>query len=1669
MSVKYKSFLELQALDNATTDTDRFLVSDGGIVKYRTGAEMLSDLGVAPGVASNIQHQVKAGVAINKGQAVYVTGADGTNMIVGLASNAAEVSSSKTMGLMGSTVAINGFGSVIAEGLLAGLNTSTANAGDPVWLGTGGNLIYGIVNKPYAPSHLVFIGIVTRVNANNGEIFVKVQNGFELDELHDVDLKTTTPISGHILGHNGTLWVNKTIAGWLGYTPQSQLNGTGFVKISGTTISYDNSTYALDSAVVHLTGNETVAGVKTFTNTGNSQTNGVRFINNGVAASFSLYTNNSDAGYGVWTTNGGSGTGLYSQNSGTGNAIVAENVAPNGIALKARNQFGGKGIELTNEGAGLGLIINNLTAATGMPFSIQKNGTNKFTINDAGDATATKFVKSGGTSTQFLKADGSVDSTTYVSSSALAAYLPLTGGTLTGVLNGTRASFSQSSAFDTIYGYNGAIGGTAINGGAANGTSAYFVNNSTTYPVLKVLGLSGTTLIEGRSTSDAIIFSVTSAGIVTGSSFVKSGGTAAQILAANGTVITAGTGITISGGVISSTGSSGVTSFNTRTGAVTLTSADVTTALGYTPYNSSNPAGYITSAGSSWYSSYSGTADTLDGYDSSAFLRYYGINAENNFQKFQDNTGEVRFDQINDYNNLDNPPGGYNYGGVLSLRGDSFGFQLWGSHTGDLFFKTQWNDDQYSGWREILNSGNYNSYSPTLSGGNASGTWGINITGNASSVNTTYVTTNADYYLTFVDSNNGSPSAEFLYTIGTVKVNPNTGRLTATSYGGAGTGLTGTASSLSIGGNAGTATTLQTARNINGTSFNGSANIDTTEWFHSDRDFPNGTLITTSINYANSEGDPFILEIRGNTYGNIIPHDIQVQGYIYSNTIINVGGLSNGRTITGLVALNVGGNLCFWFPNQGYWNGYNVKAYTAYATRAVNKVTSITGQAKPSGTKEVDLSSQIRQSLHSDNYTSYAVPTTRTITINGTTLDLSANRSWTITANTVETDTLATVTARGNTTTTSIRAERYIGNNSLILNSYTTVNPASNVFLYSQPNDRDSWLYLDSADTGSNWGIYHRQIDSAVSGLEGNAIGFIGGGNSALKASIGLSTGNGYFAGTLNAVTLQQNGTGVVTNNGGTWGINITGSSSSANSATYASYLPNAYIGGVQSNPQAYFNYGIGLKVAMTGSWSTWSDTLWINGYSGADVPNMCALHFLRNGQPRMAISAQTRESTSYGTYYEVITAYNIASQTVASAGNATTAGGLAVHANRNNEANKIVRTDASGYIQAGWINTTSGSFGSAINKIYCSDDDYMRYQTPASFISNLGLITTSSIGSQSVNYASSAGSVAWGNVSSKPSWMTSASLVASHPNANDWRNSGFYENDGGGSNWPSGTWYNSINVRHSNQGNYHGFQVAMSFYDNLLWFRSYQGSGTFQSWAYAISSQNIGSQSVNYANSAGSTGSLDGYTWSSAGKMVRGSDFYTDGWFRNYNNNQGLYNQANGTHFYSHSSEGFAITGSGGIVQLQFRSNHQSTLRGYVYGDTSSNFGLLNDQGGWSVKCYAGSGYGGALSGTWTASGDLVAYSDVRVKENVKTIENALDKVLSLRGVEYNRTDTEDKTKKIGVIAQEIQKILPEVVQEQEDGMLGVSYGNIVGILIEAIKEQQKQIDDLKTKLGCQ
>jgi hypothetical protein len=103
-------------------------------------------------------------------------------------------------------------------------------------------------------------------------------------------------------------------------------------------------------------------------------------------------------------------------------------------------------------------------------------------------------------------------------------------------------------------------------------------------------------------------------------------------------------------------------------------------------------------------------------------------------------------------------------------------------------------------------------------------------------------------------------------------------------------------------------------------------------------------------------------------------------------------------------------------------------------------------------------------------------------------------------------------------------------------------------------------------------------------------------------------------------------------------------------------------------------------------------------------------------------------------------------------------------------------------------------------------------------------------------------------------------------------------------------------------------------------------------------------------------------------------------------------------------------------------------------------------------------------VSGTIRATGDVIAYSDARVKENVETIPNALDKVKAMRGVGYNKIGEEKRS--IGVIAQEMLEVMPEVVSQDEQGMYSVAYGNLVGVLIEAVKDLESKVEQLQNKI---
>jgi len=163
-------------------------------------------------------------VTLTKGMPVYAFGGTGDRMTVKRASNLADATSAQTVGLVLSTsIAAGQKGLIMMQGLLDGLSilpTSTFSDGDAIYLGSTAGTITNV--KPYAPNHLVYLGVVTTANNGSaGRMYVRVQNGYELDELHNVQAQS--PSLNDTLWYDNTVspgqWKTASIHTILGYTP----------------------------------------------------------------------------------------------------------------------------------------------------------------------------------------------------------------------------------------------------------------------------------------------------------------------------------------------------------------------------------------------------------------------------------------------------------------------------------------------------------------------------------------------------------------------------------------------------------------------------------------------------------------------------------------------------------------------------------------------------------------------------------------------------------------------------------------------------------------------------------------------------------------------------------------------------------------------------------------------------------------------------------------------------------------------------------------------------------------------------------------------------------------------------------------------------------------------------------------------------------------------------------------------------------------------------------------------------------------------------------------------------------------------------------------------------------------------------------------------------------
>jgi hypothetical protein len=192
------------------------------------------------------------------------------------------------------------------------------------------------------------------------------------------------------------------------------------------------------------------------------------------------------------------------------------------------------------------------------------------------------------------------------------------------------------------------------------------------------------------------------------------------------------------------------------------------------------------------------------------------------------------------------------------------------------------------------------------------------------------------------------------------------------------------------------------------------------------------------------------------------------------------------------------------------------------------------------------------------------------------------------------------------------------------------------------------------------------------------------------------------------------------------------------------------------------------------------------------------------------------------------------------------------------------------------------------------------------------------------------------------------------------------------------------------------------------------------------------------------------------------------NGYFQPVSGNYGSIQIDGGAHG---NWEGYSIGGRSVFM-------HDNNTATGIYNDVDNEWFFYGIRNGYTLMYYNGAAKLETSNTGVTVTGDLNSTSDIRYKKNIEAIDGALDKVKSLKGVTFEWDNdafrADENTKKpnftrraTGVIAQDVEKVLPEAVCENEDGMKNVAYGNMVGLLIEAIKEQQTQIDELKAQLN--
>jgi ribosomal protein L35AE/L33A len=216
-----------------------------------TSSAAVLDFGIPSGTTIQLQAQVRneTGATLTKGTVVYINGAAGNKVTVTKAQANGELTSAQTFGIVITDITNNQNGYVCVAGLLENLDTSAFTAGQQLYLSptTAGAMT---TTKPSAPNHMVYLGVVERSHQNQGTMQVRIQNGLELEELHNVAISSVANADLLAYESSTSLWKNKSIS-TLGLETSSHASST-YQTISGMsaylTTSSASSTYLTQSS-----------------------------------------------------------------------------------------------------------------------------------------------------------------------------------------------------------------------------------------------------------------------------------------------------------------------------------------------------------------------------------------------------------------------------------------------------------------------------------------------------------------------------------------------------------------------------------------------------------------------------------------------------------------------------------------------------------------------------------------------------------------------------------------------------------------------------------------------------------------------------------------------------------------------------------------------------------------------------------------------------------------------------------------------------------------------------------------------------------------------------------------------------------------------------------------------------------------------------------------------------------------------------------------------------------------------------------------------------------------------------------------------------------------------------------------------------------------------------